>query len=115
MNYLQEVYVYASNNVQFTCHIISANSASPFRAESLTFDPQINTICSSLHPIGNQFKTAQDAYKEIIEYCIKYATTNKLQISKIDNPCNTPFINKADQQSIVSQNSLSLTVLVNGQ
>jgi len=114
MNYLQEVYVYASKNVQFTCHIISTNNAAPFSAESLTFDPQINTVFSSLHPIGNQFQTAQDAYEEIIKYCIKYATANNLQISKIDNPCNAPFINKADQQSIVNQNNLSVTVLVNG-
>jgi len=115
MNYLQEVYIYANNNVQFTCHIISTNSAAPFSAESLTFDPQIDTVSSSFYPIGNQFQTAQDAYEEIIKYCVEYTTANNLQISSINNPCNAPFINKADQQSIVNQNSLSVTVLVNGQ
>ncbi len=115
MNYLQEIYVHASNNVQFTCHIISINSVAPFSAESLTFDPQINTIFCSLHPIGIQYQTAQDAYDEIIKYCVKYATANNLKVSKVDNPCNAPFINKAEQQLIVNKNKLNITVLVNGQ
>jgi hypothetical protein len=115
MNYLQEIYIYASNNVQFTCHIISTNSAAPFSAESLTFDPRINTVFSSLHPIGNQFQTAHDAYEGIIKYCVRYVTANNLQIDNINNPCNAPFIDKANQQSIVNQDNLNVTVLVNGQ
>jgi hypothetical protein len=115
VNYLQEIHVYASNSIQFTCHIISSNNTAPFSAESLTFDPRINSVYSSLHPIGNQFTSAQDTYEEIIKYCVNYSSALNLTISKIDNPCNTPFIDKADQQTIVSNNSLNITVLVNGQ
>lgn len=115
MNYLQEIYIYASKGEQFTCHIISTNNAPPFSAESLTFDPQINAIFSSLHPIGTQYQTAIDAYEEIIKYCVKYTRAKNIRITKIDNPCNAPFISKADQQAVVNQNNLSITVLVNGQ
>lgn len=114
MNYLQEIYFYANKGVQFTCHIISTNNTAPFSAESLTFDPAINTLFSSLHPIGNQFQTANDAYQEIVNYIVKYSNARNLQVQKIDNPCNAPFINKADQQTIISSSNITATVLVNG-
>jgi hypothetical protein len=115
IDYLQEIYVYASSNVKFTCHITSSNNASPFSAESLTFDLSITAAYSSLHSLGNQFTFAKDAYEEIIKYCSKYSAAKKLIIYKIDNPCNAPFIDKAEQQKIVTSNNLDVSVLVNGQ
>lgn len=115
MNYLQEIYFYADKNVQFTCHIISTNNSAPFSAESLTYDPVVSPLYSSLHPIGNQYQTASQAYTEIVNYVSRYCSALSLQVQKIDNPCNAPFINKADQQAIINSSNISGTVLVNGQ
>lgn len=115
MNYLQEIYFYADKNVQFTCHIISTNNSAPFSAESLTFDPVFSSLYSSLHPIGNQYQTAIEAYTQIVNFVSKYCSALNLKIQRIDNPCNAPFINKADQQTIINASNISGTVLVNGQ
>ena len=113
MNFLQEIRITASQNIQFTCHIISTNSSAPYGAEVLTYDPSISNLFSSLHPLGT-YNDTQDAFKDIIDYCNNYSSAVSAVISSIDNPCNDPFIDKAQQQNIVNNKNINVTVLVNG-
>lgn len=118
MSNVQEVQFFANtdtSNIKFNTNIIS-HSDGTYSAESIVYDPTINPTFSSLHPLGNQFASASDAFQAIAEYIDRFLEARSAQIQKIDNPCNDITVKRAEQQNIVNGTQFfsSAIVLVNG-
>lgn len=63
----------------------------------------------------DNFQTANDAFDWIAYQTLRYADEYSLNLTWVNNPCNTPFIGKADQVSILNQRGFQGVILVNGQ
>ncbi len=108
---IQEIDIYTNNDIKFSAHIIVPHD-SPVGAEVITYDPAINKFYSSYQSVG-KFKTSLEAFEEILLVCNKYASTNNGIINRLNNPCNTEFISKEQQDDILSSQNLSITADVN--
>ncbi|HDI3247707.1 hypothetical protein [Vibrio cholerae] len=108
---IQEIDIYSDNNIKISAHIIVQNS-SQVSAEISIYDPLHNNLYSAYQPIG-QFTSASDAFDAILTTSDKYITKSSGTIVKINNPCNTEFLDKVAQQSIVASKSITVNVEVN--
>lgn len=61
------------------------------------------------------FPDAKAAFDWIVHEVLRYAQSQSLALAWINNPCNTPFINKADQVTALAAHNWNGIVLVNGQ
>lgn len=110
---IQEVDVYSDNGIKISAHVIVPNPQSAISgAEAVVYDPAFNTLYSAYQTIG-QHPDPQAAFKAIVEFSKKYIEKSGGKVSRINNPCNTEFVNVQAQQNIVNTLSLGLTVEVN--
>lgn len=109
---LQEIKIKTKNNREFYVHLekLAKNNYDCKLAE-INLGPQLTA-----DPVFRSFakgQTASDAFNDLIQKLTQLLS--KLDatdsVSMIDNPCNTEFINKIDQEHIVDN---SVFVLVNG-
>ncbi|TXE33046.1 hypothetical protein [Serratia ureilytica] len=101
--------IYLRNSVgDFFNIIISEMANGACNVDVISRRPQDNI--SSINNFNNQksYTGAFDTAIEFIKTCFKGAITD------IDNPCNTPFISKTDQEVILSRKGINVTVTVNG-
>jgi len=62
-----------------------------------------------------QFSSATAAFDWIVHEVLRYAASQSLEVAWIDNPCNDPFVKKADQVALLAAQNWNGFVLVNGQ
>ena len=108
---IQEVDIYSDNKIKISAHVVVPNQTTA-SAEVVIYDPNYNELYSAYQTIG-QYSTAKDAYEAIITASQKYISKSGGTIKRINNPCNTEFVNKSEQQSIVNSKSISVQVEVN--
>lgn len=108
---IQEIDFFTDGNIKFSTHIIVPNSNS-IGAEVIIYDPRVNTICSTLHTLGAQ-QDLEHAFEKICEFCINYAKGASLTVNRINNPCNTEFIDQTQQQNVVKNILPNITIKVN--
>ncbi len=70
---------------------------------------------SWLYNVTPNSASANDNFEAAIQLIIKYITTfdQNDTITDIHNPCNCPFVSEVDQNSILSQLSVNISVRVN--
>lgn len=85
-----------------------------YQAEFITPSYQ-NGGPRTLMRADGQFSDAKAAFDWIAHETLRYANEFSLSLAWIDNPCNTPFIDKADQVAILSGHGFNGFVLVNSQ
>ncbi|MCC4104697.1 hypothetical protein [Serratia ureilytica] len=101
--------IYVRNSVgDFFNIIISEMANGTCNVDVIFRRSQHNT--SSINNFNNQ-KTYTGAFDTAIEF-IKSRFNGT--ITDIDNPCNTPFISKTDQDEILISKGINVTVTVNG-
>ncbi len=108
---IQEIEIYTDGEIHFSAHVVVPN-ANNIGSEVTIYDPRISEIYSSYHAIG-QFQDVDSAYEALIDFCKKYSSAASIEINRINNPCNTEFVEKINQQKIVSNSGLKITVEVN--
>lgn len=111
MTLIQEINVYASEKIKFHGRI-GCQKDYKFDAEVDIYHDSSNPMLSTYHAIGT-FSNAAEAFEEIISYCKGYAEGQDEKINRVNNPCNTEFLELTEQQNIVNKLSLELTVEVN--
>jgi len=110
---IQEVDIYSDNGIKISAHVVVPNPNNPISgAEAVVYDPTFNTLYSAYQTIG-QHTDPKSAFKAIIEFSKKYIEKSGGKVDRVNNPCNTEFVNSTDQQTIVDTLSLNLTVEVN--
>ncbi|ERJ19977.1 hypothetical protein SSPSH_000841 [Salinisphaera shabanensis E1L3A] len=86
------------------------------------FDSEVTILDSVSSPSGSWVystkpasDSAMDNFDAAIELIKKYLSQVDPQdsIKYVHNPCNTPFISEADQNSVLSNKGISLSVRVN--
>lgn len=113
MTPIQEIQISTNGNALHTIHIIRPSRSTMFGAEVIVYDPQLDTNCSSLVPISGSFPTASDAFQAAFKWVSGWLQSKSQTASKINNPCNCEFLSATDQESIVRQCGIQLTVEVN--
>ena len=109
---IQEVHIYSDNDIKLSAHIVVPNE-NVSTAEMIIYNPSYNELYSAYQSIG-QYSNPETAYKAIIEASAKYIKKSNGEIIRINNPCNTEFVDQGKQQSIVNNLSINVTVQVNG-
>lgn len=110
---IQEVDVYSDNGIKISAHVVVPNPQDAISgAEAVVYDPTFNTLYSAYQTIG-QHADPLAAFKAIIEFSKKYIEKSGGKVSRINNPCNTEFVDAQAQQNMVNTLSLGLTVEVN--
>ncbi|WPP47052.1 hypothetical protein [Pseudomonas sp. AN-1] len=110
---IQEIQISTSGNALHTIHIIQPSQSTTFGAEVIVYDPQFNTSYSSLVPISGSFPTASDAFEAAFKWVNGWLQAKSQTASKINNPCNCEFLSATDQESIIRQCGIQITVEVN--
>ena len=108
---IQEVRVKLDSGEDIECYLEDHQGA--FGGECI-FPPASPAQWKSLIRSVSAFPTSQECYEWIIDTVARYAGKRGAAIVEIDNPCNAPFINKADQQAVLSAKTIAAPVLVNG-
>lgn len=111
MTFVQEVRFKITNGEIVQCFLADHQGA--FRGEC-EFPPSSPPHSKSVIRSDSAFPTSQECYEWIIDTVARYAGKRGAAIVEIDNPCNAPFINKADQQAVLSAKNIAAPVLVNG-
>ena len=106
MQPIQELDIYSSKNKKISAHIKKSKPSG--------FIPEATGLNNDIYrEIGGPLDNAEDAFKAIIEYSIKIIEGNGDNLNRINNPCNTEFLDIEHQQKIVDNMSLKLTIEVN--
>ena len=86
-----------------------------FETEVTIFEPAQNNTLGQIYTTNPMSASTTDHFESAIDLIKNYMSKKDPQDSIIDihNPCNTPFINEADQNNILSKKGLTLTVRVN--
>ncbi|KAB7698187.1 hypothetical protein [Plesiomonas shigelloides] len=109
---LQEIKIKTKNNREFYVHLEKwAENHFDCKLAAINLGPQL-TADAVFGPFANG-KTASDAFKALIQGLTQSLSNLDAtdSVAVIDNPCNTEFIKKIDQETIVGS---SVSVLVNG-
>ena len=110
---IQEVDIYSDNGIKISAHVVVPNPQNAISgAEAVIYDPTFNDLYSAYHTMG-QHTDPQAAFKAIIEFSKKYIEKSNGKVTRINNPCNTEFVDSQAQQDVVDTLSLGLTVEVN--
>lgn len=110
---IQEIDVYSDNGIKISAHVVVPEPQNPISgAEVIIYDPSWNSLYSAYHTIG-QYADPKAACKAIIDFSKKYIEKSGGKVIRINNPCNTEFVNTQDQQNMVNDLSLNLTIEVN--
>ena len=110
---IQEVDIYSNNNIKISAHIIVSNPDSA-SAELLIYDPKCNKNYSSYIKM-DQYKNASEVYKAVVDKSQEYIRKSDGIIQRINNPCNTEYINIEEQIKILKSISIDTDILVNPQ
>lgn len=102
---IQEVDIYSDNNIKISARVIVPNK-SIAAAEVVIYDQNYNYLYSSHQTVG-QYGSAKDAYEAIIDTSRKYISKTGGAINRINNPCNTEFVTKQEQQIIIDSKSIA--------
>lgn len=102
---IQDVDIYSDNNIKISARVIVPNK-SIATAEVVIYDQNYNDLYSS-HQVIGQYGSAQEAYEAIIEASQKYISKSGGTINRINNPCNTEFVTKQEQQIIINSKSVA--------
>ncbi|EOY5050389.1 TPA: hypothetical protein SLG99_002633 [Serratia marcescens] len=104
-NIIHDIYVHNSVGDFFNITISEINN-SKYEVDIThrNVKQQISSNCN----LG-YYPSAKDAFDAAIDIISKLG-----KISSIDNPCNTPFISKTDQDQILISKGINVTVTVNG-
>lgn len=102
---IQEVDIYSDNNIKISAHVIAPNQ-SIAAAEVVIYDQNYNYLYSSYQTIG-QYGSVKEAYEAIIDASQKYISKSGGTINRINNPCNTEFVTKQEQQIIIDSKSIA--------
>lgn len=95
---IQEVDVYSDNGIKISAHVVVPNPQDAISgAEEVVYDPTFNTLYSAYQTIW-QHADPQAAFKAIIEFSKKYIEKSGGKLSRINNPCNTGFVDAQAQQ-----------------
>ncbi|TMP58262.1 hypothetical protein [Pseudoalteromonas sp. S1612] len=108
---IQEVDIYSDNNIKISAHVIVPNTDMA-AAEAIIYDPNYNELYSAYQTIG-QYPTAIAAFEAIVLASNKYIAKSGGNITRINNPCNTEFVNEVEQQNIISSHSIDVSIEVN--
>ena len=108
---IQEVDIYSNNGIKISAHVVVPNTTTA-SSEAVIYDPNYNSLYSSYQTIGS-FTNPDEAYKSIASFAQKYITQSGGSISRINNPCNTEFVNKDTQQQIINDLAINITIEVN--
>ncbi|WP_339021826.1 hypothetical protein [Aeromonas salmonicida] len=107
----QEIDIYSDNKAIIKAHVV-VTSQMTASAEISIYDASQSNQCSPYQTIG-QYSTAADAFEAIITASEKYFSRSGDVINRINNPCNTEFLDKAEQQKIVDFKYINVQVEVN--
>ena len=110
---IQAIQISTSGNALHTIHIIQLAHSTKFGVEVIVYDPQFNTSYSSLVPISGSLSTPSDAFRAAFTWVSGWLKAKSQTASKINNPCNCEFLSAKEQESIVRQDGIQLTVEVN--
>ncbi|EJD6083724.1 hypothetical protein M0L39_RS18270 [Providencia rettgeri] len=102
---IQEVDIYSDNNIKISAHIVVPNQ-SIAAAEIVIYDQNYNPFYSTYCPLG-QYSSAKEAYEAIIDASQKYMSKSGGTINRINNRCNTEFVTKKEQQTIIDSKSIA--------
>lgn len=111
-NLFQEIIVESSNSDRFQIHLI--NGGGTFGLDILMNNknnPNQQTLWNQ--NVGNHGSAVQK-FDDAIKFIIKYLSNSKSIILFIDNPCNTPYVSKIEQEKILQIHDINVQVLVNG-
>jgi len=99
--FAQEVVVSVSNAACFTLYISNMQGSSG----------------NSLSKVAIQLVHASpvSAFQEAIKSVAHYLGIHSLTVASIDSPCNAPFVNKAQQTSVLQSSGIHIVPTVNGQ
>lgn len=111
---LHDVNVESLNGRHFMIDILK-DSTSSFHSTVTVSDPKTGSATSVFFNTSPKSVSANDNYQAAIELIIKYLsnTDSTDEIKDIHNRCNCPFVSESDQNSILSQLSISTKVRVN--
>lgn len=110
---IQEVEIYSDNGIKISAHVIVPNLQKAISSsEAVIYDPTLNALYSTYHTIG-QHADPHAAFKAIIEFSKKYIEKSGGKVTRINNPCNTEFVNARAQQNMINTLSLGVTVEIN--
>lgn len=109
---IQEVDLYSDNGIKISAHVVVPNHQKAISgAEAVIYDPTLNKFYSTYHAIG-QHSDPQSAFKAIVDFSKKYIEKSGGRVTRINNPCNTEFVDVNTQKNIVNTFSPSVTVEV---
>ncbi|MFC3282634.1 hypothetical protein [Litchfieldella rifensis] len=109
---IQEIDIYSDNGIKTSAHVVVPSPQNTISGvEVVVYDPNWNSLYSAYQTIG-QHADPQAACQAIIDFSKKYIEKSGGKVIRINNPCNTEFVDAQDQQNIVNTLSLNLTVEV---
>jgi len=110
---VHDIEVTTTNGRRCTIDIYKNNSG--FDSEVTILDSVSNPSGSWVYSTKPASNSAIDNFDAAIELIKKYLSQVDPHdsIKDVHNPCNTPFINEADQNSVLSNKGISLSVRVN--
>lgn len=112
---LQEIDIHTDKNVFYKIHLIHPYNASFYAAEILVYDAELDPPYHSTVNLTQQFQEPGVSFNSAIRWISNYSEAHGYTINRIDNPCNTEFLSRADQQNFVNDLGLQITVQENGQ
>lgn len=110
---VHDIEVSTQKGRRFTIDIYKNNGG--FDSEVTVLDRVSSNPGSWLYKTNPASNSAQDNFSAAIQLVQDYLSRVDPQdaISDIQNPCNTPFISAADQNSVLAKKSISLNVRIN--
>lgn len=112
MTPIQEIHIYLDENILVSGHLVYDNDL--FKAEVIVFDPSDMSSAKAYSSVG-EFDAKEGAFKRIIGFAGTYAANHNRTIMGINNPCNTEFVAREEQLSVIQEMGLNaVPVKVNG-
>lgn len=110
---VHDINVTTTKGCRFIIDIYKNNGG--FETEVTIFEPVPNNAVGQTYKTSPMSTSATDNFESAIDLIKNYISEIDSQDSIIDihNPCNTPFINEAEQNNIIAKKGLRLTVRVN--
>ncbi|MFZ4834535.1 hypothetical protein [Rouxiella sp. Mn2063] len=106
---LQNINISTNNGREFIINIYKEQTG--FSGDMVILDRISGT--SIYHLISQLKSNVCDIFSDGIDNVLTYLCQYNDAISDIHNPCNTPFIAPLDQNEIIKNKSISLSVRVN--
>lgn len=123
MTAIQDVDIHADKSVFYKLHLVKPShgsifavttSVEPFSVEVFVYDSSFNPPYSSAVRFAQQFSAAESAFEHGLNWVLGHAKAYGYSISRINNPCNCEFLDKAGQAAVLNRLGISPEHQVNG-